>query len=118
MAKRTGVKNPGQLRHAGQRVREASNDWISRLAGHVTVSPSGCWLVGTDPTTYPVCFLGGRRVRTHRAVYELIVEDIAPGNHVHHECEMPACINPAHLVQLTPEEHVARHRRLRARDGR
>lgn len=100
------------LAHPATKVGVPVNDWIGRLRGKVTPTESGCWVVGPDPNEYAQCFLGGRTVKAHRAVYELMVGPIEPGNQVYHECETPACINPAHLVQLSPAEHRARHARV------
>lgn len=50
----------------------------------------------------------------HRRAYrEFYGVEIEPGNHVHHVCTNPACINPHHLQQVTPAEHRAIHRELR-----
>lgn len=112
----TGRKVPGRSQSGGNRLREqAPADWIARLRGRVATTAGGCWIVGEDPDSYHGSLVGGRRDQLHRLVFELLVEPIEPGNHVHHECETPACINPAHLVQLTPSDHAARHAEMRRR---
>lgn len=35
------------------------------------------------------------------------------GHQAHHRCENKACVNPDHLEELTPKQHVARHPRRR-----
>ena len=35
--------------------------------------------------------------------------DVPVGFHVHHKCENSACVNPKHLVVLSPEAHRAVH---------
>ena len=42
-------------------------------------------------------------------MYELRVGDVPPDFHVHHKCENSACVNPRHLVALSPEAHRALH---------
>lgn len=45
----------------------------------------------------------------HRFTYELFVGPISPGTHIHHLCENPGCVNPAHLKMLTASEHLRLH---------
>jgi HNH endonuclease len=53
---------------------------------------------------------GGFWIRAHRLAYELIVGPIASGRELHHRCETPPCVNPAHLKPVTPLEHGLEHR--------
>lgn len=92
-----------------------TNDWIAKLAGKVTVTPTGCWVHGPDPDEYAVANVGGRSIRLHRLVYLNFVGDLPDDYHVHHECQTKACINPAHLLALTPAEHSQRHAEERRR---
>src|SRR5258708_1151907 len=54
--------------------------------------------------------------KPYRVAYQLRNGDLRSGNHVHHKCENCACVNPHHLVQLTPEEHVAAHKAIHRKD--
>jgi hypothetical protein len=54
--------------------------------------------------------------KAYRVSYQLRNGDLISGNHVHHKCENCACVNPKHLIQLTPEEHVAAHEAIRLND--
>lgn len=41
----------------------------------------------------------------HRMAFELLVGPIPAGHELHHICETPACVNPAHLKPVTRSEH-------------
>lgn len=62
----------------------------------------GCWIwTGTlRPDGYGVIGLGGREegiARVHRLSYKWARGPIPDGMFVCHECDRPACVNPAHL---------------------
>lgn len=50
-----------------------------------------------------------RGEKAYRVMYELRNGDVPVGFHVHHKCENSACVNPRHLVALSPEDHRAVH---------
>lgn len=50
--------------------------------------------------------IADRDWRAHRAMYAAFVGPVLAGQHLHHHCEQPACVNPAHLEALTPSEHA------------
>ena len=64
---------------------------------------SGCWawLGATDRDGYGRMVGSTNGVRefqfAHRASYEFHVGSIPFGKHVLHDCDVPSCINPAHL---------------------
>jgi hypothetical protein len=70
-----------------------------------------CWLWTGPPLRYGhgQVGIGARTVGAHRVAYELQVGDIPEGMHLHHTCCVPACVNPAHLVLLSPSEHAQLH---------
>lgn len=45
----------------------------------------------------------------HRLAYSEANNGIPEGYHVHHLCDNKTCINPTHLVALTPQEHREVH---------
>jgi hypothetical protein len=50
-----------------------------------------------------------RGEKAYRVMYRLRVGDVPDRFHVHHKCENSACINPRHLVALSPDAHRAVH---------
>jgi hypothetical protein len=68
----------------------------------------GCWWWDgpTDQNGYSL--LAGK-LRGHRISYSLFVGELIPGYHIHHTCRNKLCVKPAHLVQVTPEEHREVH---------
>lgn len=93
---------------------EGERDWLARVGKRVVVM-GDCWVVDGKRDTYPDGAIGGVMELLHRAVYaEMHPDKDITDLHVHHECQCPGCINPAHLLALTPAEHAARHRVMRA----
>ena len=60
---------------------------------------SGCWLwLGcTDGKGYPAFTIMGKIVPAHRFSWEMHNKASAKGGHVLHKCDVPVCVNPAHL---------------------
>ena len=56
---------------------------------------------------------GGRKRRVPspwiRRYYAENVGPVLEGDHVHHRCGNPWCIEPSHLVALPPDVHRAQH---------
>jgi len=84
----------------------------------VTPLPNGCWQFRNDLHSYHRFKLTGQGndspVAAHRFAYETLVGPIPEGHHLHHTCEHPGCVNPEHLVPLSPEDHAAAHVVLRS----
>ena len=88
---------------------------FERIWLRVTKADTGCWLwtVHLSKDGYGK-YAGGT---AHRRVYELLVEPIPDGVHLHHKCMNPRCVNPAHLEPVTASQNN-RERRRQPTEGR
>jgi len=76
-------------------------DIVERLWARVTKSPDldGCWRCsGPSSNGYVIIWEApGRGILAHRLSYELAYGPIPEGLVVQHACDVPNCVNPAHL---------------------
>lgn len=65
---------------------------------------SGCllWIGSVNGDGYGACEIDGKYTMVHRAVYEQAHGPIRQGLLVCHRCDVPACVNLAHLFLGTP----------------
>lgn len=94
-----------------------------RLSIEMPEGEQGCWIWTGARTSggYGAVSVGGKPVRVHRYVYEVLKGRLASGVDLHHDkCERRLCCNPAHLKEVTSPQHAAIHRiwdRDRGADG-
>src|SRR5688572_26766007 len=75
---------------------------------------SGCWnwngaKLRSGHGIVKVC---RKPVMAYRVFFIFFVGTIAFGLQLHHRCENPSCVNPAHLVALTRGDHARLHAKL------
>ncbi len=70
---------------------------------------SGCqlWLAAVNASGYGIIGHKGRSVLAHRLSWEESNGPIPAGLHALHKCDVPGCINPAHLFLGTNADNVA-----------
>jgi len=97
---------------------EMRDSSVEAKAGSKVVIIGECWAYNGKLDTYGGVYLPSehgrnKRYPAHRYFYETLVGSIDDDLHLHHACEHPGCVNPAHLVPLTSSEHTQEHARLR-----
>lgn len=82
-----------------------------RLASRIAVAGDGCWhWVGSrDRDGYGYL----HQDKAHRLVYVAMVGPIPEGYHVHHECLVRWCVNPAHLLAIDGRINAGMRRNAR-----
>lgn len=74
---------------------------------------TGCWLWRRRRDQFGYGVVSWSKYGTGRAArvaYAHVHGPIPKGNHVHHKCKNPPCVNPAHLESLTAREHFLHHK--------
>jgi len=89
---------------------------------HVDKIDEGCWIwtgsrrgVAVKNGHYGGFWKDGKSLLAHRASYEFFVGPIPEGMFVLHKCDVPLCVNPAHLWLGTQTDNMRdaiRKRRL------
>lgn len=81
--------------------------------------PGGCWLYmgSRKPNGYGHMLWSGKDLMTHRYSWEAANGPIPEGMHVLHRCDVPYCVNPAHLFLGTHAENM-RDAKAKGRNAR
>lgn len=74
------------------------------------------WTAGVEQDGYGILWRGKTYLRAHRVSWELAHGPIPEGMNVLHRCDVPACVNPAHLFLGTQQDNVA-DRHAKGRDA-
>jgi HNH endonuclease len=72
-------------------------------------APDGCWLWtgALSEKGYGFFKVHPKQVKAHRFAYEAFVGTIPQGMLVCHSCDVPACVNPAHLFVADQKTNIA-----------
>lgn len=89
---------------------------IARFIVNIDVKPGECWnwTDGLFSNGYGQFRMGKKKVRAHRAMYDLMHGSIPEGKCVLHCCDNPKCCNPAHLL-LGSDKDNAVDRQMKGR---
>lgn len=79
-----------------------------RLQNYEPVPESGCWIwLGTTSWSgYGSLMFKGRHIRAHRASWELVNGPMPEDLQACHTCDIPSCINPAHIWPGTRSDNM------------
>jgi hypothetical protein len=114
---RRAIKKRGYRK--GERMRfinghNTRRDQAAQFAAKVTIDPdTGChlWTGAIDSAGYGnfhTGMAGGTR-KAHRFAYERRFGKLEGSTHLHHTCRNSRCVNPGHLLPMSPAEHKKAH---------
>lgn len=67
----------------------------------------GCWLwlLSKNKKGYGYWYYNGKTVKAHRMSYIIHCSEIEEGKIICHDCDVPSCVNPAHLYMGTKKQN-------------
>lgn len=86
------------------------DDMASYITTNIVVDPgSACWhwSGNLDKSGYGAYRVRGKWRKAHRESYATFIGAIPAGLHILHKCDVPGCVNPAHLYAGTNAQNVA-----------
>ena len=78
------------------------------VRARIKIDSSGCWLWKMAKSgrvrkkEYGIIKYKGKRWQAHRLLYVLLIGKIPKDAFLMHSCDIPACINPDHLMPASP----------------
>lgn len=80
----------------------------------VTKQEDGCWLFNSYGRNQyaKITINRERHLTAHRVSYMMFYGVIEDEVHVHHICQVKGCVNPTHLMAMSPVDHKREHIRL------
>lgn len=106
------VQPSHQRTHAGpdaQRQEQLEARAAATFWSRTSETEDGCWIWNGHVvnTGYGIICIGNRNIPAHRYAYELSTGQAPPKNMlVCHKCDVPRCVNPAHLFLGTHKDNV------------
>lgn len=87
------------------RVAQHDKPLRDRLEEKISIVPeSGCWIWNGSINNKGYGQLNGKYA--HRVSYELVKGPIPEGMYLLHSCDVPCCVNPAHLRPGTQKDNM------------
>ena len=80
------------------------------MKNRCNINTKKCWLVktGLDMDGYSISSYLGQSVRTHRKIYEILIEQIPQKLVINHLCRNRNCINPSHMEPVSVKTNTNR----------
>ena len=75
---------------------------LENIWSRIHKTKDNCWLYNNKASSYGS--INGRPA--HRVMYEILEGPIPKNMHVHHLCFVKGCINPKHLLVVTPAKNT------------
>src|ERR1700744_572626 len=92
-----------QLDKSGRFLQDTRSDNERILENIMVDTAGGCWLweSAIDTDGYGAASRNGKYIHAHRLSYLTFIGPLEDGQRVCHRCDIPCCVNPAHLFAGT-----------------